>query len=80
MWGIGYVSLRSAEKEEISAPVRGVQHHVPGKECLRFSVEAACVLTRGKTGKWRARLKFTSVCVGEKESTAWVDGKRCEYT
>ena len=44
------------------------------------SVEAGCVLTRGKTGKWCTQLKFTSVCVGEKESTAWVDGKRCEYT
>ena len=44
------------------------------------SVEAGCVLTRGKTGKWCTQLKFTSVCVEEKENTAWEDGKRCEYT
>ena len=43
-------------------------------------VVAGCVLTRGKMGKWRTLHKFTSVYVGEKESTAWVDGKRCEYT
>ena len=69
-----------AEKENISAPNRGGPTECARKKNACDSVEAGCVLTRGKTGKWRTQLKFTSVCVEEKENTAWADGKRCEYT
>ena len=44
----GYVSLRSREK--ISAPVRGVQHHVLGKECLRFCCGWLCFDQKEKWG------------------------------